>query len=120
MIIRNTTKISEELIKAIALDVGLDLKGEGVLEIEYKVAIKGICTDGNNGGFFKYADVYCIVLNPWVGCETLAHEMRHAAQCQAMGWDAMHEVYTIENEIEGYEGNVLEEDAREAGRRWKV
>lgn len=119
MKIVNKTHISLDLIKAVAQDVGLDLSGAGILEVEHHVDSNGI-SNGNLGQFFKYGDVYCVQVLPWARTETLAHEMRHAAQCQAMGWDEMHEVYMIEEEMEGYDGNVLEVDAREAGARWRV
>jgi hypothetical protein len=121
MIIKNKTHVSEALIRAVAQDVGLDLSQAGTLEIEFIEGItsKGV-SQGNYGQFFQYGDTYCVQLLPWASTETLAHELRHAYQAQAMGWNEMHEVYKIEEEIEGYEGNILEVDAKEAGKRWKV
>lgn len=120
MKINNTTKISLELIQAIAQDVGFNMKLEGTLEIEYRTAIKGGMKDELTGGFYKYLDTYCIELNSDASTETLAHELRHAAQCQALGWEEMDAMYQVETEAHGYEGNIFEVDAREAGKRWKV
>lgn len=114
----NKTNISNELIKAIALDVGLDLN-TCTLIVEYRSASKGV--PDNFGGMFTHRGAALVVqVNPWSKTSTLAHEMRHAAQSQALGKRAFIEVYSIETDSEGYTNNVLEVDAREAGDRWKV
>lgn len=124
MIIENTTHVSEELIRAVAQDVGFDLRGAGVLELEYSTGINQGLKDDELGGFFSYvfegATHYVIKLAAISGTDTLAHELRHAYQCQTMGDDVMLAVYAVENEEEGYWQNILEVDAREAGARWKV
>ena len=118
MSITNTTSISNELIQAIALDVGLDLK-TCTLIVEYRNKSKGV--PDNFGGMFTHRGSALVVqVNPWSKTSTLAHEMRHAAQSQALGKRAFIEIYSIESDSEGYENNILEVDAREAGNRWKV
>ena len=124
MKIENKTHVSEELIKAIALDVGFDMRESAVLEIEYSTGINQGLKDAELGGFFSYlyegTKYYAVKLAAISGTDTLAHELRHAYQCQAMGDEDMIAVYAIENEEEGYWNNILEVDAREAGSRWKV
>lgn len=124
MIIENKTHVSEELIKAIALDVGFDLKEAAVLELEYSTGVNQGLKDDELGGFFSYVyegmKHYVIKLAAISGTDTLAHELRHAYQSQVMGDEAMLAVYEIEDEAVGYWDNVLEVDAREAGLRWKV
>lgn len=119
MNIKNTTSISNDLIKEIARSAGVDLSEDTTLEIEYRSASKGV-NDGTNGGYFKYLNTHCIVIQPWAGTETLAHELRHLAQSQAFGWDELDAMYQIETELEGYEGNVFEVDAREFAKAWRV
>ena len=125
MIILNTTKICDELIKDIALDMGVDMREAGVLEIEYIGEIKGSIQGDNQGEFFGHTfegvTRYCIRLLPWASTETLAHELRHLAQCQQLeGFDNMVQVNKIETETMGYWDNILEVDAREAAKAWKV
>ncbi len=119
MKIINTTNICDELIKAIALDVGLDLNSDYVLEIEYSTVSKAV-QDGTNGGFWSHGNTLGIVIRPDAPTRTLAHELRHAYQCQVMGKDIFDVIYDQEMELVGYQENVLEIDAREAGERWKV
>lgn len=125
MIIENKTSINLELVKAIALDVGLDLRVDAVLELEYIGELKGGMKGDNSGEFFAYdfEGVTHLVVRvlPWATTETLAHELRHAAQCLELGgFDNMAGINEIELASEGYWENVLEQDAREAGERWKV
>jgi hypothetical protein len=118
MSIINLTNISNELVKAIALDVGLDLNA-CTLKLVLKSDSKGI-KDGYGGLFTHEGETLVIKLDPYSSTVSLAHELRHAAQSQILGKEAFKAVYEIENEIEGYTDNVLEVDAREAGDRWKV
>lgn len=114
----NKTSICSELIKAIALDVGLDLNA-CTLIVEYRGKSHGV-QDNFNGQFTHRGSALVVQVNPWANTSTLAHEMRHAYQSHVLGKASFIALYNIEMECEGYEGNVLEIDAREAGNRWKV
>lgn len=121
MNIINTTKICNELIKAIAKDVGLDLSCCN-LEINYSTEIKGKVKDDTHGEITAcldegMLDLY-IEVHPTAKTSTLAHELRHGMQYQTIGVDILNEMYEAETEVEGYENNILEVDARDAGNRW--
>ena len=122
MRIDNTTHICIELIKAIAMDVGLDLSEHAVLEIEYSTGIKQGLKDNTLGGFFSYVHGgvkhYVVQIAAIAGTDTLAHELRHAYQCQVMGDDLLIQVNHDELKAVGYLDNALEVDAREFALRW--
>lgn len=125
MKIFNDTQVNIELIKAIALDVGLDLKGDATMILQYGAAIKGAMLDDNMGSLQAVigstgTPVYLVTLVPWASTEILAHELRHVAQCQELGVDVQAIMYQDEENAVGYEANAFEVDAREAGARWKM
>lgn len=120
MDISNHTKISEDLIKAIAEVVGLDLREDGLLYIEYSTDLKGHAMEnlGSCQTVHVERPVYLIKLVPWADTLTLVHEMRHAAQAQLIGVSEFNALYEMELESESYWYNVFEEDARDAEIQW--
>ena len=124
MKIINYTKISDELIKEVALSMGVDLKEESTLTIQYSAAVNMAVRGQDLGGYCSFnfmGDTHHVIeLLPTSGTEILAHELRHLYQCQSFeGFDNMREAYRLEEELEGYDSNVFEVDAREAAKAWK-
>jgi hypothetical protein len=120
MIIHNETSINTELIKAIALDAGIDLRDNNiVLYIQYSSDLKGTMKDDNLGTcqntIVSGKQVSLISILPWASTRTLAHEIRHAAQAYELGADVLNEIYSMEDD---YNSNVFEIDAKEFEGRW--
>ena len=124
MDIINNTKICDLLIKEIALSMGVDLKCEDKLYIEYSADLKGGAKDDNLGTcqstVLDGRNLHLIRLLPWSSTETLAHELRHVYQAQVYGADVLNVLYQDEMDSEGYEENVFEIDARETAKVWRV
>lgn len=110
MIVLNSTKYTESEILAVAAWVGMNVSENAVLSVEY-----GTSSKDNRGEFqgvnVEGRNVYLIKLKRNAAVTTLAHELRHAYQAQVLGIDVLTALYEIEEEIEGYEGNVFEVDA---------
>jgi hypothetical protein len=117
MKITNSTKIDTDLIRTIAEAMGVDFKDVGEISIRDMKT-----TNGNNGECYSMTDgggtFHLIKLAPWADMETLAHELRHVAQAQVLGPELCGALYEIEEELEGYEGNVFELDARAEAKDW--
>lgn len=125
MELQNETKISNELIKAVGESMGINWKAAGKLIIQYGEGVNGALSDASHNGTCQAAEVdgYMVAIvsiNPWARTETLAHELRHVYQAQVMGADILNAVYSLELESEGHEMNVLEIDARESAKAWRV
>jgi hypothetical protein len=113
MKIINETNFSETSIKSVATWVGLDLSEDATLVI--KRALFEV--PNRKGAFYGYMidDMPCYVVELSAAAEasTLGHELRHAAQCQALTVEVFDALYDMEQKTEGYKGNVFEIDARE-------
>lgn len=110
MIVLNSTKYTEQEILAGAARVGLDVSEDAVLSVDY-----GTSTEDNRGEFqgvnVEGRNVYLIKLKRDAAVTILDHELRHAYQAQALGIDVLTALYELEEQLEGYEGNVFELDA---------
>jgi hypothetical protein len=111
----NETSYTDRDLKAVAQWVGLDLDAHGTLIVEYMSSWidsegkrhTGSCQSVNVEG----KDIFLVKVARGASVGVLAHELRHAAQAQAMGVDIMVALYELEEQLEGYEGNIFEIDA---------
>jgi hypothetical protein len=113
MIIVNETNFSETSIKAVATWAGLDLS-EGATLVIKRVLFNKPNMKGSFHAYQSEAGLVYVVELAAAGCaKVLAHELRHAAQCQALTLEVFNTLYDLEEQLEGYKLNVFEVDARE-------
>lgn len=102
--------MSTDLIKAIAIELGLTK--------DITVSLYVPASPKEYGEWTMCNDKHILNIAIGQGVEYLAHELRHAYQCEALGLEVFNALYEVESLHEGYKWNVLEIDAREYGTKW--
>ena len=118
MRIINETQFTLKDITEAARFSGVNLKSGGLLIVSYLGKSEDLDSDGVCLNAVTQV-IHHVKVRQGKSLAVLVHEMRHVGQAQQLGGDVFNILYKVELEAEGYNGSILEADARACQRAWE-